>query len=445
MTTQWRTTLGLLLAATAAQAQLPPLPPGAPQGSYVSTCSNVKVSGNTLSATCLRANQTPNATTLTLPCTKGLVENLNGVLTCVPYTPPPPSPPPQGGIRPAPAGSYTQTCVGPIISYDEVLRALCANKAGVKAVSELKMPCNGSIENLDGKLTCVTAKAPTPPPPTPAPPVKPPPVTPPPVTPPPPKPKQFPGELMPTTGGAILLPGGYPAKCVPEKACQFTIVGAVELRAAERGGYVFDGWIGACEGRKEPFCVLDKPAKVGATFVTKKSLNKSFTVALLPTQNGAIFGPAEFKTKCVPEKACEVVVPGPVELRAVTRQGFLFAGWVGACEAVKEPVCLVDRSVKVGAKFAAGKPPPPPKSFPVTLLPAVNGVILRPGEVKSNCVPEKGCEIVVAGSEELRAVPRPGYVFRSWVGACEDKKEPVCVVDRPVKVGASFVSTTKPK
>ena len=145
----------VLLATTAAPAQSS-LPPG----SYKDSCTNEVVTGNTLKAKCKTMAGTMLDASLTLPCA-GLIDNINGKLVCKPGPPGPPKPPAPGAALPA--GSYQQTCSGAKVAGN-TLTAKCKTMAGGLVDTSLPLPCSGSIENANGKLTCKAAVAPPKPP-----------------------------------------------------------------------------------------------------------------------------------------------------------------------------------------------------------------------------------------------------------------------------------------
>jgi hypothetical protein len=117
--------------------------PGVPPGSYLASCAEARVQNGVLFANCRRANQTIAAASLPLPCSSGRIDNLNGVLTCV------------GG---APAGSYAQTCANVQVAGN-VLHARCRTMQGGMVDTALELPCKGSIDNINGRLTCTGAPA----------------------------------------------------------------------------------------------------------------------------------------------------------------------------------------------------------------------------------------------------------------------------------------------
>ena len=55
-----------------------------------------------------------------------------------------------------PAGSYAQSCSN-IGVAGNVLRARCRTMAGSMVDTQLTLPCNGSIDNINGALRCTAA------------------------------------------------------------------------------------------------------------------------------------------------------------------------------------------------------------------------------------------------------------------------------------------------
>src|SRR5258705_1485224 len=134
---------GLLLAASASQAQVP-------GGSYAQSCSGAQVAGNVLKAKCRTMSGSMVDTSLNLPC-QGSIDNINGKLTC--------SGAPAAN---APQGSYLQSCAEARVQ-DNTLHAKCRRANQTVADASLKLPCTGKIDNLNGALRCVGG-APLPPP-----------------------------------------------------------------------------------------------------------------------------------------------------------------------------------------------------------------------------------------------------------------------------------------
>jgi hypothetical protein len=111
-----------------------------PSGSYLQSCSNVRQSGNTVSAVCADRNGVRIRTTINMNiCSTDRLSNLNGSLRC------------EGGL---PQGSYRQTCQDTVVE-NNVLRARCRNRGGALRNTNLGLPCRGSISNNDGQLLCI--------------------------------------------------------------------------------------------------------------------------------------------------------------------------------------------------------------------------------------------------------------------------------------------------
>ena len=56
----------------------------------------------------------------------------------------------------APAGSYAQSCSNVAVTGN-VLHAKCRTMAGAMVDTQLNLPCNGSIDNINGALRCTAA------------------------------------------------------------------------------------------------------------------------------------------------------------------------------------------------------------------------------------------------------------------------------------------------
>jgi CVNH domain-containing protein len=148
MTTYRLISAAVLLACAAIPAEAAP-----PPGSYQQTCADIKAAGTTLAANCRTKAGLMKSTTLQLPC-NGLIENNDGNLRCLAAASPPtptPTPPPPQKVLPVPPGAYQGTCKE-VHVVGNVLHATCQ--------TALTLPCAGKVENVNGTLTCVGAKAP---------------------------------------------------------------------------------------------------------------------------------------------------------------------------------------------------------------------------------------------------------------------------------------------
>ncbi|HEX2330515.1 MAG TPA: CVNH domain-containing protein [Candidatus Angelobacter sp.] len=137
-------------AGSAAHAQ------GLPQGTYLQTCNNASVNGETLLASCQDANG--NWVAAQLPgyqTCRGDVVNDNGTLRCSQYT--------NGYGQPgayAVGGPFNQTCRSVRFKGDD-LHAKCQATDGSWHDTKLDdyRKCRGNIINDNGNLRCVAAGA----------------------------------------------------------------------------------------------------------------------------------------------------------------------------------------------------------------------------------------------------------------------------------------------
>src|SRR5260221_303892 len=226
---------GLLLAASASQAQVP-------GGSYAQSCSGAQVAGNVLKAKCRTMSGSMVDTSLNLPC-QGSIDNINGKLTC--------SGAPAAN---APQGSYLQSCAEARVQ-DNTLHAKCRRANQTVADASLKLPCTGKIDNLNGVLTCV-------------------------------------GGTAPPTGTVTASPPNRAAmtpaiNCGTSCASNVAPGTGVTVQANPANGFVFDKWAGACAGKSNP-CALTVSGdqNVSATF---KSVGTTTVTATAPA-NGVIGG-----------------------------------------------------------------------------------------------------------------------------------------------------------
>jgi hypothetical protein len=132
-----------LAAAVAALAADPP------PGTYLETCTAAAVAGDTLTATCKRADGSEQPASLdNYQDCKGDIWNNDGTLGC-----------PQGNI---PAGRYTESCEYVTVVGD-VLSATC-RAAGDTVVSaslpDYKKCVPGTILNINGRLVCDSGDSP---------------------------------------------------------------------------------------------------------------------------------------------------------------------------------------------------------------------------------------------------------------------------------------------
>jgi len=124
-----------------------------PTGSYTLTCVDAWLDGDTLLAHCSSAGGgvIPAALDRAAGCVAGTVENRNGGLVC------------DRGDRPAPAGSYRQSCSDAALS-GTTLSANCRLPDGASMGARLDTAgCRGDIANIYGHLACAKGNGDPPP------------------------------------------------------------------------------------------------------------------------------------------------------------------------------------------------------------------------------------------------------------------------------------------
>lgn len=107
-----------------------------PSGSYQETCSDIRMEGDTLHATCMTFDQQPNETSLQFPnsCV-GVISNVDGVLACT-----------------GPVGSYAETCTDASVS-GQTLTATCRKIDGSMMESSVEFSgFQHPVTNCDGQL-----------------------------------------------------------------------------------------------------------------------------------------------------------------------------------------------------------------------------------------------------------------------------------------------------
>jgi len=128
------------------------LPAGAqmvPEGSYLESCSAIRMNGTLLSATCNRAAGGTARTSVDIrDCTAGNIENHDGTLACTSTT--------AAEFNYLPGGSYLESCSG-ISRSGLVLSATCSAPNGSQVQSSLDLTTcrhGAGIQNRNGNLAC---------------------------------------------------------------------------------------------------------------------------------------------------------------------------------------------------------------------------------------------------------------------------------------------------
>lgn len=139
-------------------APLPVYAQNVPAGSYLQSCTNVRVGGGQLSASCSAPNGSRITSTTSLGC-NGDIGNVNGYLRCNGNGNPGGGP--HGGHHhhhggnggSLPSGSYQQSCTNARVQGG-TLTAACSAPNGGRVTSSINVNCGGDIGNVNGSLRC---------------------------------------------------------------------------------------------------------------------------------------------------------------------------------------------------------------------------------------------------------------------------------------------------
>lgn len=146
-----RILIGFVIASSLIAAPLvPALAQAGPPGSYQQSCRDVRVRGNTLSASCTAPNgQWARSRINWASCQNGDIANMNGNLQCNAGG---------GGYNGAlPGGSYQMSCVNEYMR-GPMLTATCPSTNGARLTSTVNVNrCRRGtdIANINGRLECL--------------------------------------------------------------------------------------------------------------------------------------------------------------------------------------------------------------------------------------------------------------------------------------------------
>jgi hypothetical protein len=129
---------------------IPQSRPAEPKGSYLQTCSQIRMEGTILSAVCERPRSLSSRTSINVAMCGGDISNRDGSLFCFAR------PGTWGEGRAIPRGTYVDTCDSWFV-VGTTLQARCRTRDGKnqKSFADLKnCRMGGDIWNIDGFLNC---------------------------------------------------------------------------------------------------------------------------------------------------------------------------------------------------------------------------------------------------------------------------------------------------
>jgi uncharacterized repeat protein (TIGR02543 family) len=232
------------------------------------------------------------------------------------------------------------------------------------------------------------------------------------------------------TGAVTSTPAGI--SCGSTCSASFAANAPVTLSAAPAAGAIFAGWSGACAaaGTNTTCAVtMSQAQSVGASFAAGGQYVLSITGGpggTVTTTPGAI----DCGTRCIAGFAAGTTV----SVVARPSPGYQFTGWSGACTGTNTCDLTMNANASVQATFAALAP----GQHALTVSDFGSGTITSaPAGISCGTI----CSAVFAAgtSVSLSAVPRPGYAFAGWGGACSGAGGCVVQMDTVQFVSATFV------
>jgi hypothetical protein len=320
---------------------------------------------------------------------------------------------PQAGVPP---GSYLQSC-GDARVQNNVLLANCRRRDQSVNQASLQLPCNKAIDNNNGVLTCGGVPVPPPPPPPAPTTVK--------LTVP-----RMDGGLIMNQSQPMVIYCGHDDYNNNANMCTTTLPKGSRVVVANypMKGYAFAGWSGACSGTDQMCTVtLDADKQLGANF-------KAFMLSATAPANGSIGGAGlNCGTTCkLPQ------VPGSAQsVSANPALGYVFDAWGGACAGKPNPCSITmdaDKAVTVSFKSVATRK--------ITATAPANGSIQGSG---INCGTTCSAPQTTGSKAQLNASPAQSYLFASWGGDCAGQGQPCTLdmsADRAVSVTFKNVGTS---
>jgi CVNH domain/Divergent InlB B-repeat domain len=284
-----------------------------------------------------------------------------------------------------PAGSYSQSCTGAQVAGN-VLKAKCTSMSGSAVDTSLNLPCNGSIDNINGKLTCTGAPAAG----VPA------------------------GSYLGSCGDAQVKDGALFANCRRRNQT----VNQASLKLPCSGPIDNDDGVLKCKGQAVPPAPPAPPAPTGFTLTVSPAPTDGDVTAFYK-QAGTYAG---VSCKAGKKPDCSKVYPAGTVLQIGTydvNPGYGFQAWTGGCASIpgQPNQCLLtmNKNETVSATFA---------TTVLTAAAPANGKIAGAG---LDCGTACSVKIVPGTGISLSANANQGWAFDAWGGDCAGKGNPCAV------------------
>lgn len=185
----------------------------------------------------------------------------------------------------------------------------------------------------------------------------------------------------------------------------FTRGTQVGLTVTPNSNYAFVGWGGACSGTGACNVTMDAAKAVTADF---KPTTITYALTVAVTGKGTVTS-NPIGINCNTSCSSPFDQGTNVTLTASPQNGFVFAGWTGACAGTTTCTVTMDSAKNVNATFY-------PTSYPFMSVTVVGFGTVASAPAGINC--GATCSILFNSGQTvtLTATPNQGYVFANWTG-----------------------------
>jgi hypothetical protein len=208
---------------------------------------------------------------------------------------------------------------------------------------------------------------------------------------------------------------------------------SVTLNASAGSNASFGGWSGACSGTGSCTLVMNGSQNVRAGFTAAQVTLTVGNVGqgTITSLDGAINCTAAYCSATYP-------VGTTVTIDALAASGWLFNGWVGACNSVVDPCSIVMTSdLSVVSYFNLYQ-----LQYTLSISESGQGSVTST-DALINCTNGSGtCANSYAGGAivTLNATPATGWTFSGWGGVCGGGGSRVVVMDTGISIPATFAA-----
>jgi hypothetical protein len=151
-----------------------------------------------------------------------------------------------------------------------------------------------------------------------------------------------------TRGSGLVRIAPSGAECPPN--CTFDAAQGKELtlKAKPAEGFKFAGWSGACQGGERCRLTMNEDESVTATFERLQTASVQLTIKI---EESGLVRIAPSGAECPPTCTFDAARGDDLTLTAEPAEGFIFAGWFGACQGTENCRLTMNEDESVTATF----------------------------------------------------------------------------------------------